>query len=77
VEKRKIKFYNMRKPILDKSGKVVGWTMTQEGSGTTTYLDGSGKVEGRVVNGRTLDENGSFVGKGDQALRLFGENNDK
>ena len=67
----------MRKPILDKSGKLVGWTMTQEGSGTTTFLDASGKVKGRELNGGTLDENGSFVGKGNQGMRLFGENNDK
>ncbi len=61
--------------IKDEKGRWVGST-TNVG-GRTTYLDNTGKLVGRVVDGRTFDNKGAFKGYGDQGLRLLGEKNKK
>ncbi len=61
--------------IKDEKGRWVG--STTESSGRKTYLDNTGKLVGRVVDGRTFDNRGAFKGYGDQGLRLLGEKDKK
>lgn len=53
----------------DSKGKVIG-SVTESG-GRKVYLDSKGSLVARTHDNKTFDKKGSFVGKGDQGLRLF------
>ncbi len=60
--------------IKDGKGHVIGQKMDNG-----TLLDGKGHLVGRYVSGcgSTFDAKGKFEGKGDQRLRLLGQENSK
>lgn len=58
--------------LKDEKGRWLG-SSTKDASGRTTYLDNTGKLAGRVHDGRTFDNKGAFKGYGDQGQRLLGK----
>ena len=55
--------------IRDQHGTVIGRVL--ETSGGLQYMDPSGRVVARVIDGRTYDAGSRFIGYGDQGMLLL------
>lgn len=57
--------------IRDQQGQVVGWIQSA-GRNRLNILNGRSRLVGRFINGQTYDQQGRFIGSGNQGLRLLG-----
>ncbi|MCX6952531.1 MAG: hypothetical protein NTV51_10265 [Verrucomicrobia bacterium] len=58
--------------VRDQRGRPVGWIQSV-GVDRVNVLDQRGRVVGRFINGQTYDQQGRFIGAGDQGLRVLGQ----
>ena len=55
--------------IQDSHGRVIGRVLTT--SAGLEYMDPSGRVVARVIDNRTYDASGRFMGYGDQGMLVL------
>jgi len=64
----------MTRQVTDRQGKLIG--RIDETSSATLYYTATGRYLGKFFDGKTVDERGVLVGRGDQGMGLIHDAND-